>query len=222
MTISKGWNWEEANHSSWLKPTEDSYYLANKWTEKGYKKILDLGTGLGRHAVYFAKQGFEVDAIDISDYAVEHLNAWKNQENLSINVSSGDMLNLPYADDTFDCIFAYHVIAHSDTQGVRKILSEIERVLKSGGEIFVSFSSKDSTDYSNEFDKRIDENTIICRKEPEVGVPHFYANRSDLISLLHNFSIEKMRHTEYCSLDLHDTRICRYYYISAVLDSRSL
>ena len=57
MVQSKGWDWENANQSAWLKPTEDSYYLWQVWKEKGYSKLLDLGTGLGRHAVHFAKNG---------------------------------------------------------------------------------------------------------------------------------------------------------------------
>ena len=30
MVDSKGWEWEKANQSPWLKPTDDVYYLANK------------------------------------------------------------------------------------------------------------------------------------------------------------------------------------------------
>ena len=46
MVQSKGWDWENANQSAWLKPTEDSYYLSQVWKEKGYSKLLDLGIDL--------------------------------------------------------------------------------------------------------------------------------------------------------------------------------
>ena len=42
MVQSKGWDWENANQSAWLKPTEDSYYLSQVWKEKGYSKLLEL------------------------------------------------------------------------------------------------------------------------------------------------------------------------------------
>jgi len=42
MVDSKGWEWEKANQSPWLRPTDDVYYLANKWLELGFKNILDL------------------------------------------------------------------------------------------------------------------------------------------------------------------------------------
>lgn len=82
LVESVGWDWENAEKTVWLRPAEDSYYLANKWKEKGYKYILDLGTGLGRHAIFFAQQGFNVSALDISEYSIEHLKTWAASENL--------------------------------------------------------------------------------------------------------------------------------------------
>ncbi len=216
MIQSKGWDWENAEQAAWLKPTEDSYYLSHIWREKGYKQLLDLGSGLGRHAIYFARKGFEVSAVDISGYGISHLLSWAEAENLPVKAVTGDMLHLPYPDNCFDCIFAYHVISHSDTQGVETIISEIERVLKRDGEIFLSFCSKESTDYLEKGAEKIDGNTVVCRKEPEAGVAHFYADTADIIRLLHNFTITKIRHTEYCPLDLQTKQIDKYYYVNAV------
>jgi len=56
--------------SSWLDPCEESYYYAEKWKREGRKSILDLGCGLGRHSVLFAKYGFKVTAVDISEEAL--------------------------------------------------------------------------------------------------------------------------------------------------------
>ena len=82
MVESKGWEWEKADQSPWLKPTDQVYYLAHKWTESGFKKILDLGSGLGRHSIFFAQQGFDVSALDISEYGIYHLKEWSKNENL--------------------------------------------------------------------------------------------------------------------------------------------
>ena len=217
MVKSIGWDWENADKATWLKPTEDSYYLANKWNEKGYKHILDLGTGLGRHAIYFSQQGFDVSAIDISEYGIEHLKTWGASENLNISATTGDMLFLPYADKSFDCIFAYHVIAHTDTNGLKIIISEIERVLKVGGEIFLSFCSKESPEFIDEKVHKIDENTLICQTEPEIGIPHVYVDLSDILQLLANFNIEKIRNTQYCKLDGQNAKAGRHYYVNATI-----
>lgn len=137
MVQSKGWEWEKADQSPWLKPTDDVYYLAHKWRELGYKRILDLGSGLGRHAIYFAKEGFEVTALDLSEYAVNHLTSWAKKENVEIEITLGDIMELPYEADSFDSVLAYHSISHADTPGMKVIVSEIERVLRKGGELSI-------------------------------------------------------------------------------------
>ena len=56
------------------------YYLAARWKGLGYRTLLDFGCGLGRHAVYFAKQGFKVSAFDLSDKAVASTERWAAEE----------------------------------------------------------------------------------------------------------------------------------------------
>ncbi|HCQ89225.1 MULTISPECIES: class I SAM-dependent methyltransferase [unclassified Clostridium] len=215
MVNSKGWEWEKVNQSPWLKPTEDSYYLSNKWLELDFKNILDLGAGLGRHSIFFAKQGFSVSAIDLSDYGMNNLKEWAEKESLNIDIRVGDMNALPYADDSFDCVFAYHVISHTDTLGAKKVISEIERVLRQGGAIYTSMCSKEAWDFAKAGFPKIDENTVINKEDgPEKDVPHFYANRQDILNLFHNFDIEKIRHIDYCYLN-GKKQDSKYYYINA-------
>lgn len=108
-----GFNWSIITLPE-LKPVDNCICLASKWRESGRIDLLDLGTGLGRNAIYFAKQGFNVTAMDISGYAIDYLKKWAIKENVSIKADVGDMLCLPYPDHSFDCIFAYHVISHTD------------------------------------------------------------------------------------------------------------
>jgi len=214
MVDSKGWEWEKADQSPWLKPTDDVYYLANKWSELGYKKILDLGAGLGRHSIFFAQQGFDVSALDISDYSVNHLKSWSEKENLDIDIKLGDMISLPYEDNSFDCVFVYHAISHADTEGINTAISEIERVLKQGGEIYTSMCSKESWEFSKSGFPKIDENSMLIKEDgPENDVPHFFANREDILNLLNNFDIERIRHIDYCYLNSKKLD-CKHYYIN--------
>lgn len=221
MVQSKGWDWKNANQSEYsahLKPTEYGYYLAHNWKEAGYERVLDLGTGLGRHAICFAKSGLKVSAMDISDYGIQHLQAWAENEKLDIDTKIGDMMSLPYDDKSFDCVFAYHVISHSDSIGIKIIIKEIERVLKPKGEVFLSFSSKETTDFIESIRPKIDNNTMLCQDGPDIGrSPLFYVDLPDIIDLLSNFKVNSVKHTEYCSLDLNDKRKNKYYYVSAIL-----
>ncbi len=214
----KGFNWEGVP-SPPLTPVDNCFYLADKWKELGHKSLLHLGAGLGRHAIYFAKQGFRISALDISDYAIQYLNNWADKEKLSIDAKVGDMLSLPYPNNSFDCIFTYHVISHTDSTGIKKIMSEIERVLKPGGEVYLTFCSKESTEFMEGWFPKLDKNTLISQDEAEKGIPHYYADLNDLKELLIPFNIELIKHTEYCNINRSSNRREKFYYINASLKS---
>jgi len=175
MTVSKAWDWNKESSPVWLQPSEESYFIAQKWKDKKIKKVLDFGCGRGRHSIYFAKQGFHVSAFDLSEESTEYLRAWAERENLSVGIKTADMLELPYDDNSFDAIFAYHVISHTDSAGIKKIIREISRVLKIGGEIYITLCSKETWSFKDAGYPKLDENTVIKTDEgPEKGIPHFY------------------------------------------------
>lgn len=145
MITSKGWNWMmefEDKELVWKNPSLESYGIMNRWGSAGKNAFLDLGCGLGRHAILFGRNGFSVSCFDISEEAILKTKAWAESEGLSFDCKSGDMLQLPYEDETFDCIFCWNVISHTDTEGVKRAISEIRRVLKPGGECYLTFGSK--------------------------------------------------------------------------------
>ncbi|MCL2461701.1 MAG: class I SAM-dependent methyltransferase [Defluviitaleaceae bacterium] len=221
MVASKGWDWENGDKSSWLKPAEDCVFLASyKWKELRFRDVLDLGCGLGRHAMYFARQGFRVSAMDMSEYGVEHVKSWAGSENLTISSRVGDMHDLPYPDGSFDGVFTYHVINHTDTAGEKRVISEIKRVLRPGGEAFLTFGSKES-DFA-EFQKRagitrVDENTVIMADGLDRGSPHFFVDFEDILVLLADFTIEKIRKTKYFELGENPGGRGSTFYVSAVV-----
>ena len=99
------------------------------------------------------------------------------KENLSIQVKNADMSKLPYDDNSFDAIYAYHVISHTDSVGIKRIINEISRVLRIGGEIFLTLCSKESWSYKDAGYPRLDENTVIKTDDgPEKGIPAFLCN----------------------------------------------
>ena len=79
MVGSKAWDWENIKSETWLKPSEESFYYAEKWRAEGRKRLLDLGCGMGRHAIFFDAKGFKVTAIDLSEYGVNNLRAWQKK-----------------------------------------------------------------------------------------------------------------------------------------------
>ena len=196
MVGSKAWDWEKMQRETWLIPSEESYYYAEKWRGEGRERLLDLGCGLGRHAIFFDAHGFKVTAMDLSDYGVNHLREWQKKNGTDFRAVVADMKKLPFADDAFDCIYSYHVLSHTDTEGLRQILSEIRRVLKPGGEIFFDLCSKDSWTFTQSGFPHIDENTLRFVGEPEDGIPHCFVNKDDITELMTGFRICKLRHID--------------------------
>ena len=201
MVRSKPWDWSKNESNHWLIPTIESCYLAESWKSKGFQFFLDLGCGLGRHSIYFAQKGFHVNAVDLSQYAIDKLNVWAKKEKLNVKTKMCDMLSLPFKDNSFDCIMAYNVIYHTDMQGFNKSLEEIKRVLKPKGELFITLISKNTWSYQRaEHYRRIDENTILRDEhEAERDVPHFYVDIDDIKKYFEGFEFIKIpiEQTEY-------------------------
>ena len=194
---SKGWDWaivSEEAASPWKNPSIESFYLVNRWKSQGKKTFLDLGCGLGRHTILFAKNGFETFAFDISENAVERAKKWAEDESLNVNFKIGDMLELPYNDACFDCIFCRNVISHTNTAGIKKIISELKRVMKDGGECYLTLASKNTWGFKQPW-PMVDENTKLRMEEgPEYKIPHFYADIKLIYELFADFKIEILKH----------------------------
>ncbi len=96
-------------------------------------KLLDLGSGAGESAVWFALHGAKVTATDLSGEmcaVVKKVAAHYGTE-LDSTVCNAEDLS-QFADASFDIVFAANVLHHVD---LHKCMAEIRRVLKPGGRI---------------------------------------------------------------------------------------
>lgn len=196
MIKSKAWNWKIAKAPWWEKPSPEVYPLIKRWQEQGFKKILDLGCGIGRHSILFAQKGFVVDAFDLSESGIEELKEIIKKQKLPIKLEVGDMLSLPYKDNFFDCLLAYHVVYHTDEKGIEKIMKEIKRVLKPQGEFFIDIASKKSSNFKNKKNRHLTNNVLFKTEGHESEIPHYYADKKDVNNLLKGFEIFKITHKE--------------------------
>lgn len=206
----------------WLEPCEESYYYAQKWRREGRETLLDLGCGLGRHSVLFAKYGFAVTAADISDDALEYSAEYAKKQNVEITTVKADMENLPFEDDAFDCIFAMQSAGHADNAGMIRIMSEIRRVLKPDGAVFMTLCSKETPSFLEKKLPRLDENTVVKTEGAEQGVPHYFVDKDDIERLFEGFRLVKVRHIDDC-YNTSDTysggkwKTQKHFFIEAVL-----
>lgn len=104
-----------------------------KWLKD--KKCLDAGCGSGRYSVALALHGASsITAIDISESGLKEAKR-RAAEFSQISFQQASVLDLPFDDATFDFVWSAGVIHH--TVDFDKALSELTRVLRPGGKLFL-------------------------------------------------------------------------------------
>ena len=93
--------------------------------------VLDAGTGPAFLAIILAKAGCRVTALDFSASMLEEGMANAKRAGASISFVQGDVMNLPFPDDTFDAIVTRNVTWN--LPDVPKAYGCWLRVLKKGG-----------------------------------------------------------------------------------------
>jgi SAM-dependent methyltransferase len=96
------------------------------------KRVLDVGCGTGVDLVRFAQGGARVTGVDIADSAIGLARKNVAQRGLRAGLVVADGERLPFADGSFDYVFA-HGVAQYTTDGPR-LVREVHRVLAPGGE----------------------------------------------------------------------------------------
>jgi ubiquinone/menaquinone biosynthesis C-methylase UbiE len=94
------------------------------------KRLLDLGCGAGESAVFFALQGAEVTAADVSGEMLRVARSLAAYHGVEIRTSQILAEAMPFQDGEFDWIYGNGVLHHVELEPA---LREISRVLASGG-----------------------------------------------------------------------------------------
>lgn len=97
--------------------------------------VLEIGCGMGLHTELMARAGAMLLSIDISDTSIDATTRRMSLKGLSADVRRMDAEELDFADNSFDFVWSWGVIHHSARTG--RIVREIHRVLKPGGEVRV-------------------------------------------------------------------------------------
>ena len=138
------------------------------------ESVLDLGCGNGRHAMYFARQGFKAAGIDVSEQAIEWAKDWAGREGLEIDFRVGNIENLPFDDESFDVVVSHGVLDHVHMKTALQAVTEVHRVLRRKGLFYCDLRSTD--DYEYGVGEEAGPNTFVVSEGYERGlVQHFFS-----------------------------------------------
>lgn len=142
--------WDDVFRSrSWGKyPKEELVrFVARRYygvPDRAAVRILDLGCGYGAATWYLAREGFSVSAIDGSRVIIDLLQQRLASEGLSAALTVGDIVDLPYPSESFDCVVDLACLMCNGPAETRKILDGVFDRLKPGGRLFSVTSSAGS------------------------------------------------------------------------------
>jgi SAM-dependent methyltransferase len=162
-------------------------------------RLLDIGSGTGRHALFFAREGYQAAAIDFSPIAINELRIMAEGNGLVIDGHVAAADDLPFPDCTFDGVLAFGVLYYLPPEAMRKAVTELRRVLKPGGRAFVMIKS--NRDSRAVFAEKMDGHQyhLTAAKEEitwpsEVGMTLTLLNRRSVrscFSCFENISIDR-------------------------------
>jgi SAM-dependent methyltransferase len=112
----------------------------------GGKRVLEIGLGQGADSESLIRRGANWTGIDLTAESVERVRTRLTLRDLPFDdLRQGSVLDLPFADSSFDMVFSHGVLHH--VPEIRQADKEIQRVLRPGGELVIMMYARWSLNY---------------------------------------------------------------------------
>lgn len=195
-TADQHWNDQWAGieaGSKWLTPEEDVKLWAAGLTPGA--RILDLGAGVGRHAVWLATQGFDVVALDAAPEGLAEIDKAGG-----VTTVEARMHALPLEDHSFDHVLSWNVIYHGDEDILLRTIGDIRRVLKPGGSYLGTMLSKRRlpSEIAKYPGREISRNAWVFDAPGTDKIhPHYFCSAAELLALFSGFECRWLEDREH-------------------------
>jgi len=136
-----------------LEPSIAAINTLKNFKENNIKKIVELGAGLGRDTLFFAKNSINTEALDYSSVAIKTINKKAEENKLSNSISTKIFdvrKKLPFKDMSIEACFSHMLYCMAlSTAELKYLNNEICRILKPGGFNIYTVRHTGDGDYKN-------------------------------------------------------------------------
>jgi tellurite methyltransferase len=191
-TAYQAWDkkWQTQNgRADWMEPQSEVVEVLAGLQETGKIRALDLGCGIGRHALAMARAGLRVWACDMSDSGLAYAREQAAESGLMIRFKKGEMTRLPFEDGAFDYVLSWNVIYHGERGVVEQAIAEIHRVLKPGGQFQGTMLSKRHYRFGKGQEVAPDVWLEDNDTDGDHSHPHYFCNAAELVDLFKDFEL---------------------------------
>ncbi|MGX8238128.1 class I SAM-dependent methyltransferase [Exiguobacterium undae] len=106
------------------KPDENLVAYVEQ-TQLPLTRVLELGSGPGRNALYLAERGSQVDAIDLAQSSIDWANERANERQLDVRFRQGNLFELSIEDGAYDFVYDsgcfHHIAPHRRHDYIRVV-----------------------------------------------------------------------------------------------------
>lgn len=124
------------------EPNSACYQVLQLMPPTKHLKLLDVGCGEGKDAVFFARNGYDVSAFDITDAGIEKTRRLADKIGVHVNVFKADLLEFRL-DTHYDIIFSSGVLHYIKPEYREEIFDNYKRFTNDNGmHVFNVFVNK--------------------------------------------------------------------------------
>ncbi|WP_057765062.1 class I SAM-dependent methyltransferase [Cytobacillus praedii] len=106
-------------------------YFDKNYFEKG--KVLELGCGPGRNAIYLANKGCSIDAVDLSIESIKWAKERAMESNVKVNFIHSNIFELDMEDGSYDLVYDSGCFHHIAPHRRMSYINIVKKALKPNG-----------------------------------------------------------------------------------------
>jgi len=148
--------------------------------------VLDLGAGEGRNALFFARKGYQVEAVDISYKALEKCRKWAKQLKLTVKTEAHDLVTYDIIPGKYTLIICAWVLNFFKKGAADEIIKQVKRGLKQGGFAYIVVFSTSEPHFKERKQEleMVEKNTFYLRR---IRSYVHYFTRSEVLSYFRDY-----------------------------------